>query len=92
MGSREDEDDETAAHDTQAGHAAATKLLSSIERGELTIFDRREAAALQRMARLWLGFESVGIAMNMVKNVLIVIGVLAGAYIGLKEWLHGVSK
>jgi hypothetical protein len=92
MGVREDEDDETSAHDKQAGHAAATKLLSSIESGELTIFDRRETAALQRMARLWLGFESVGIAMNMVKNVLIAIGVLAGAYIALKEWLHGVAK
>ena len=91
-----DEDDFEENHDTDAGARAASKLLRSIQDGELTIFDKREAAALQSMARLWLAFESMGRVAAWFKSVLVVVGFFILSYLSFRDaiynWLHGVAK
>lgn len=90
------EEFEAESHDTDAGHSAAKKLQSAIEKGELTIFDRREAAALQSMARLWLAFESMGKVATWFKNALVIVGFFILTYLSFRDaiynWLHGVTK
>jgi hypothetical protein len=97
-----DEQEEDAAEvgdlDLKASEVSYTvrKLLTLIDRGELVVFDKREATAIQQMARLWLGFASVGIAADALRKIVMWVGGCVIAYFAIKnyagDWVRGLIK
>ena len=85
-----------AADDREAAIKAAEKLLHLVENDELTLFDKREAKALQAMARLWLAFESFGALAGALKAFVLAAGSIVVAYLAIKnhfaDWIREVAK
>ena len=51
---------------------------------DVIIFDRREASALQEIARIYLGLRSVGNLAIAIKNVLFYVGGIVALYLAWK--------
>ncbi|MCA0424954.1 MAG: hypothetical protein LCH61_16840 [Proteobacteria bacterium] len=75
---------------------AIEKFLSLIDKGEVTIFSKEEAAVLQRFARTLLGFEAVGRTADVFKKVLQWIGWAIALWLAVRagavEWIKGAVR
>lgn len=71
--------------------AAVEKFLAMIGGGEITIFTPEEAAVLQRLAKMMLGFEAMGRLASLVKAILAYVGWLVATYLAIKagalDWI-----
>ena len=85
FGGGNEEEGEAPKPSPEEAENAVRKLLQGIRDGSITIFDKREARALQRMAQLWLGFEAVGKFADVARKVLIWFGWLIGLYLAWKS-------
>ena len=58
-------------------------------------FDDRELAALQSMARFWLGMQSVGKAAGVARTVITYFGWAIGLYLPIRsgaiDWIRGIK-
>ena len=72
------------------------KLIRKIGADDVIIFNHDEAAALQSIAQLWLGWQSVGRFASGVKSFLTYIGWVVAFWIairnGLLDWIKGALK
>lgn len=74
---------------------AIEKFLALVEKDEITVFSKEEAAVLQRFAKTLLGFEAFGRAASVFKAILTYLGWLVALYIAIKagaiEWIKSVA-
>ena len=91
------EDREDAANELKSDeYHALIKLAHAINSKKITIFDDNEARALKRVAAIYMALDTIGAMATVLKNILIAIGVIVGAYTALKlgflDWIKGASK
>lgn len=67
--------------------AAVEKFLAMIGGGEITIFTPEEAAVLQRLAKMMLGFEAMGRLAALFKKILTYLGWAVATYLAIKAGL-----
>lgn len=77
-------------------HAALKKLEQLLKDNKITIFTAEEAAALQKLAKVFLALEVLGGIGGVLKNVLLWLGVILAAWFalrnGLAEWIISITQ
>lgn len=61
-----------------------SRLLKRLDAGEMIVFNREEAAALQHIAQTYIGLKAFGRAAAVVRAVLGYIGWMIAVYIAIK--------